>query len=56
MVKWRTHKYIINDVFNVDYINILYISDSLSSGEKWIIPGKYLFMTAQISHISRHCF
>ena len=46
---------VINDVLNVDYTNVHYISDSWSSGEKWIMCW-WSFIPPMSSHIKRHCF
>ena len=46
---------VLNDVFNVNYINVCPIADSLNNGEKLIIcwPPP---MALVWSHINRHCF
>ena len=36
---------IFNDVLNVNYINLRYITDTFNSGEKWII-----FVTINATH------
>ena len=37
----------VNDALNVNYINVYYVTDSLNSGEKWLIP---LSLTISTTH------
>ena len=51
----RANGAILNDVFNVNYINVCSIADSLNSDEKWLICWPPSIPPVR-SHIYRHCF